>query len=117
MVGLVASRRTNCAPDSTAILWHDRNAPLNSAIAEQSGFMSTRRPPACANVSRRDVPIDPTRLSWCPTRVRSPPSLLWSDSATVKTSPPQSYIVRLDGKFGAQPLALRRIHQLRVDGR
>src|SRR5262249_51800756 len=32
MVDLVASRRPNCAPDSTAILWHDRNAPLNSAI-------------------------------------------------------------------------------------
>src|SRR5215813_259555 len=54
--GLVASRRTNCAPDSTAILWHDRNAPLNSAIAEQSGFMSTRRPPACANVSQYRCP-------------------------------------------------------------
>src|SRR6516225_6841508 len=65
---------------------------------------------ACANVSRTDVPIDPMlniRLRWCPTRVRSPPSLLWSDSATVKT--PHS-------KFGAQPLVLR-IHQLSVDGR
>src|SRR5262245_11581402 len=34
--------------------------------------------------------------------------LLWSDSATVET--PHS-------KFGAQPLVLRRIHQLSVDGR
>jgi hypothetical protein len=39
---------------------------------------------------------------------RNPPSLLWSDSATVETS---------HSKFGAQPLVLRRIHQLGVDGR
>src|SRR5262245_37607904 len=86
---------------------------VSAVWAPQSRWPERSRPHHCFGPSR------PAIGKWWSSRLvataedrlsikRNPPSLLWGDSATVETS---------HSKFGAQPLVLRRIHQLGVDGR
>jgi hypothetical protein len=46
-----------------------------------------------------------------------PVAFMEQERGSWNLAPIKPYNVRLDSKFGAQPLVLRRIHRLGVDGR